>query len=85
MEPESQGWFFAAGFAFEGPDGSRYVGTPNPDHWSFQPTWAISYISKNWVASANMAYFFRRNRVAFVAVLLVHHSEMATFQDKSSI
>jgi hypothetical protein len=53
-----QGWFFAAGFAFEGPDGSRYIGTPNPDYWSFEPTWAISYIDKNWVASANMTYFF---------------------------
>ena len=53
-----QGWFFAAGFAFEGPDGSQYVGGPNPDYWSFEPTWAISYLANNWVLSANMAYFF---------------------------
>jgi len=53
-----QGWFFAAGFAFEGPDGSRYTGNPNPDYWSFEPTWAISYLANNWVLSANFAYFF---------------------------
>jgi hypothetical protein len=53
-----QGWFFAAGFAFEAPDGSRYQATFNPDYWSFEPTWAISYIANNWVLSANFAYFF---------------------------
>jgi len=53
-----QGWFFAAGFAFEGPDGSQYAGVPNPDYWSFEPTWAVSYLANNWVLSANMAYFF---------------------------
>ncbi len=58
-----QGLFFAAGFAFEGPDGSHYAltsngGSLNPDYWSFEPTAAISYLSNNWLLSANMAYFF---------------------------
>jgi hypothetical protein len=53
-----QGWFFAVGFAFEGPDGSQWIGSPNPDYWSFEPTGAISYLANNWVLSANMAYFF---------------------------
>jgi hypothetical protein len=57
------GFFFAAGFAFEAPDGSRYLGNPNPDYWSFEPTWAISYLGNNWVLSANMAYFFNTRSV----------------------
>lgn len=59
-----QGWFFAAAFSFVAPDGSRYPtnfgvgGGPdlNPDYWSFEPGWAISYLAKDWVASANFLY-----------------------------
>jgi hypothetical protein len=52
-----QGWFFAIAFSFEGPDGSAWTGTANPDYWSFEPGWAISYLANDWVLSANMAYF----------------------------
>jgi hypothetical protein len=55
------GFFFAAGFAFEAPDGTRSCNggfcTANPDYWSFEPTAAISYLANNWVLSANFAYF----------------------------
>jgi hypothetical protein len=50
------GWFVAAGFNFMAPDGSRYAGTPNPDYWTFEPTFAVSYLGNNWVASANFFY-----------------------------
>jgi hypothetical protein len=50
------GWFASISFNFTGPDGSRYTGTPNPDYWTFEPAAAISYISANWVASANFYY-----------------------------
>jgi hypothetical protein len=51
------GWFFDAAFSFVAPDGSNWATTSNPDYWSFAPGWAISYLDKNWVVSANMAYF----------------------------
>jgi hypothetical protein len=59
-----QGWFFAAAFSFVAPDGSSYPsnfaigGAPdlNPDYWSFEPGWAISYLAKDWTASANFLY-----------------------------
>jgi len=50
------GWFVSASFNFTAPDGSRYTGTPNPDYWTFEPAAAISYLSQNWVASANFYY-----------------------------
>jgi len=50
------GWFVSLAFNFTGPDGSRYTGTPNPDYWTFEPAVAISYITANWVASANFYY-----------------------------
>jgi hypothetical protein len=50
------GWFVAAAFAFTPPDGTRGVGTPNPDYWTFEPSIAISYLASNWVLSANFFY-----------------------------
>jgi len=52
-----QGWFFSIGVGVEAPDGSSYTGSPNPDFWSVNPNWALSYLANNWVLSANMAYF----------------------------
>jgi hypothetical protein len=51
-----QGWFVSAGFNFMAPDGSREPGTTNPDYWTLEPTFAVSYLSANWVASANFFY-----------------------------
>jgi hypothetical protein len=51
-----QGWFVSAGFNFMGPDGSHEAGTTNPDYWTFEPTFAVSYLGPNWVASANFFY-----------------------------
>jgi hypothetical protein len=50
------GWFGAIGFAFTPPDGTRQIGTPNPDYWTFEPSLAISYLANNWVLSANFFY-----------------------------
>jgi hypothetical protein len=52
------GWFVSAGFNFTAPDGTRQVGTPNPDYWTFEPALAVSYVGSNWVFSANMFYDF---------------------------
>jgi hypothetical protein len=52
------GWFVSAGFNFMAPIGTHYTGTPNPDYWTFEPTFAISYLANNWVLSANMFYDF---------------------------
>ena len=53
-----QGWFVSVGFNFTGPDGTRTPGTfsPNPDYWTFEPTFAVSYLANNWVLSANFFY-----------------------------
>jgi hypothetical protein len=50
------GWFVSAGFNFTAPDGTRQVGTPNPDYWTLEPSLAVSYVDSNWVFSANMFY-----------------------------
>jgi hypothetical protein len=50
------GWFVATAFNFTAPDGTRQVGTPNPDYWTFEPAIAFSYLGNNWVASANFFY-----------------------------
>jgi len=55
------GWFVSAGFNFMAPIGSRYTGTPNPDYWTLEPTFAVSYIANNWVASLNLFYDFNLN------------------------
>ncbi len=57
-----QGWFVSVGFNFVGPDGTRGSAgpgtnfTPNPDYWTFEPTFAVSYLANNWVLSANFFY-----------------------------
>jgi hypothetical protein len=50
------GWFASFGFNFMAPIGSNYVGTPNPDYWTLEPTFAVSYLGNNWVLSANFFY-----------------------------
>jgi hypothetical protein len=50
------GWFVSAGFNFTGPDGTHLTGTPNPDYWTFEPTFAVSYLANNWVLAANFFY-----------------------------
>ena len=35
---------------------ARAAGTPNPDYWTFEPTFGVSYLGNNWVASANFFY-----------------------------
>ena len=52
------GWFVSAGFSFFAPDGTRQVGTPNPDYWTLEPALAVSYLGGSWVFSANMFYDF---------------------------
>ena len=52
------GWFVSVGFNFMGPDGSkrgRSV-TPNPDYWTFEPTFAVAYLANNWNLAANFFY-----------------------------
>jgi hypothetical protein len=50
------GWFTSVGFNFMAPDGSRYVGSTNPDYWTFEPTFALAYLANNWVLAANFFY-----------------------------
>jgi hypothetical protein len=55
------GWFTSFAFNFMAPDGTRGGPgnfTPNPDYWTFEPAWAISYLGNNWVLSANFFYDF---------------------------
>jgi hypothetical protein len=51
-----QGFFVGAGFNFMAPDGTKNQGTPNPDYWTFEPTFAVAYLSKSWVLAANFFY-----------------------------
>ncbi len=50
------GWFVSLGFNFMGPDGTRYVGSTNPDYWTFEPTFAAAYLANNWNLAANFFY-----------------------------
>jgi hypothetical protein len=55
------GWFAAASLHIDGPDGSQWRTTAadtnlNPDFWTVAPAFAVSYIDKNWLASANFRY-----------------------------
>lgn len=50
------GWFISSGFTFMAPDGTRTVGTPNPDYWTFEIPLAISYLANNWNITANFFY-----------------------------
>jgi len=53
-----KGLFASAGFAFYVPDGSRYDNTPNPDHWTYEPHAAISYLADGWDLTAHFVYDF---------------------------
>jgi hypothetical protein len=50
------GWFTSLGFNFQGPDGSQYNGTLNQDYWTFSPTAAVAYLSKEWKIAVNAEY-----------------------------
>lgn len=50
------GWFASAYFSFQAPEGTKVTGIANPDWWTFSPGAAISYLSANWNASANLVY-----------------------------
>jgi hypothetical protein len=50
------GWFVSAAFSFQGPDGTRFAGSANPDYWTFEPGLGISYLSGPWNLTANLAY-----------------------------
>ena len=43
-----------------GPDGTHTTPggqfTPNPDYWTFEPTFAVAYLANNWVLAANFFY-----------------------------
>jgi hypothetical protein len=50
------GWFTSLGFNLQGPDGSHYAGTLNQDYWTFAPTAAVAYLSKEWKIAVNADY-----------------------------
>jgi hypothetical protein len=50
------GWFASVYFSFQAPTGTKVVGIANPDFWTFSPGAAISYLSANWNATANLVY-----------------------------
>lgn len=50
------GWFTSLGLNVQGPDGSQYAGTLNQDYWTFAPTAAIAYLSKEWRVVINADY-----------------------------
>ncbi len=52
------GWFTSLAFSFVGPDGSKAAGgfTPNPDYWTFEPAFAVSYLNASWNLTANFFY-----------------------------
>lgn len=52
------GFHAAAGFNFQGPDGSTYNGTLNDDYWTFSPVAAFAYLSKDWRVTVNLDYDF---------------------------
>ncbi len=55
------GWFVSSGFTFMAPDGTRSnlaTGqiTPNPDYWTFEIPFAVSYLANNWNITGNFFY-----------------------------
>jgi hypothetical protein len=50
------GWFTSIAFSFAAPIGTHVLGIANPDFWTIQPGFAISYLSANWVGTVNMSY-----------------------------
>lgn len=52
------GFFASTAFAFYVPDGSRYNNSPNPDYWTYEPHFAVSYLANGWNLTANFIYDF---------------------------
>jgi hypothetical protein len=50
------GWHVSGGFNLQGPDGSTYDGTLNQDYWTFSPTFALAYLTKDWKVTVNGEY-----------------------------
>jgi hypothetical protein len=54
------GWFISSGFTFMAPDGTRTSTggqfTPNPDYWTFEIPFAVSYLANNWNITGNFFY-----------------------------
>jgi hypothetical protein len=55
------GWFVSGSFNFMAPDGTRSnfatgQTTPNPDYWTLEPAFAVSYLSGTWNISGNFFY-----------------------------
>jgi hypothetical protein len=55
------GFFFSGAFNFMGPDGTRTNATlaqttPNPDYWTLEPAFALSYLSGTWNLTGNFFY-----------------------------
>jgi hypothetical protein len=50
------GLFASFYFGFMAPIGTHSAGTPNPDYWTFEPGFAISYLSGQWNLTANFFY-----------------------------
>lgn len=54
------GWFISSGFTFMAPDGTRTTAggqfTPNPDYWTFEIPFAVSYLANNWNITGNFFY-----------------------------
>ena len=50
------GYFVSAAFNFMAPIGTRTFGTPNPDYWTLEPTFAVSYLGSNWNITGNFFY-----------------------------
>jgi hypothetical protein len=52
----NNGWHASAGFNFQGPDGTTNNGTLNQDYWTFSPTFALAYLTKDWKITINSEY-----------------------------
>lgn len=50
------GWFASVAFSFQAPEGTRVPGIANPDFWTLQPGFAISYLAANWNVTLNTSY-----------------------------
>ena len=50
------GLFVGAAFNFMAPLGTHSAGTPNPDYWTLEPAFAISYLSGQWNLTGNFFY-----------------------------
>jgi hypothetical protein len=57
------GWFVSAGLNFMAPIGtvSFASGSPNPDYWTVEPTFAVAYLANNWVIAGNFFYDINGN------------------------